>query len=60
MNSKEQKFQSELCPLGAHDFPNQEFVVGPRVCDRCGAFEYEKKKWKPSEEEGSRRLLRCG
>jgi hypothetical protein len=28
------------CESGYHAFPNQDFEVGARVCDFCGAIEY--------------------
>lgn len=28
------------CEAGIHDYPAQDFVIGPRVCDNCGQSEY--------------------
>jgi len=34
------KEQSSECKDWQHDYPDQEFEVGPRVCQRCGHREY--------------------
>lgn len=28
------------CSLDIHDYPDQDFAVGPRVCEICGKSEY--------------------
>ena len=28
------------CGLEIHDYPDQDFAVGPRVCELCGKSEY--------------------